>query len=557
MKQKAELPIRVWVFDDEEDFDWETQFPGILGRAWDWLIGQPSGRGCEKRTPGISVAQAFGTPQEFIDEISGVSAEDFPEIFLIDMRYKRPDGTEDPRAGLQCIEALYERADLLGIRPDPPCLVFTVYDRDLETDIAIRAGRAFPIVDKRHFSRLLSPQSWSLAGESSMANLCRNLIAALHRAIEREKLKNLPSVSTAGPAERFLTIYKKVFHEHVPRNPRFLEVLSQAEIFAATLCPEDPYRSIVVCGETGTGKTRLCEVMHQSSPIADRPFVKLSLRSLNLNLWQSELQGHRRGAYTDAREDSEGLYSAAADGVLLLEDIDKAPLALQAALLSVFEEREYRRQGETKVRSFDARLMATCCEKQELMEMIKRKRFLRDFWERISVCEVHRLPLREDEEEILAAAERFAAAMNVGLSNDARKALVKHHWPGNYRQLHSAIEAGYILAVHGGRKLITFADMKAKLSDRPLRVDPIAEAERATSQLSHQRSKDVMKAVRLRRELDDAEGNVSAAARRLKISRATAYNLVKKYDALRKQLHQEGGPELPDLAWPKRDEEED
>jgi len=209
--------------------------------------------------------------------------------------------------------------------------------------------------------------------------------------------------------------------------------------------------TVLLRGESGTGKGVLARAIQERSPRASRPFVTVSCPSLSAELLESDLFGHVKGAFTGAVADKEGKVAAAEGGTLFLDEIGDLPPPLQPKLLRFLQERAYERVGEARPRTGDVRLIAAT--NRDLAEEVKAGRFREDLYYRLNVIEMTLPPLRERRRDILPLAERLLAFFARqtgkrlgGFTAEAREALLRHSWPGNLRELRNAIERGVILA---------------------------------------------------------------------------------------------------------------
>jgi NtrC-family two-component system response regulator AlgB len=209
--------------------------------------------------------------------------------------------------------------------------------------------------------------------------------------------------------------------------------------------------TVLLRGESGTGKGVLARAIQERSPRASRPFVTVSCPSLSAELLESDLFGHVKGAFTGAVADKEGKVAAAEGGTLFLDEIGDLPPPLQPKLLRFLQERAYERVGEARPRTGDVRLIAAT--NRDLAEEVKAGRFREDLYYRLNVIEMTLPPLRERRRDILPLAERLLAFFARqtgkrlgGFTAEAREALLRHSWPGNLRELRNAVERGAILA---------------------------------------------------------------------------------------------------------------
>ena len=229
--------------------------------------------------------------------------------------------------------------------------------------------------------------------------------------------------------------------------------------------------TILLRGESGTGKGVLARAIHARSPRAAGPFVTVACPSLSAELLESELFGHVQGAFTGAVRDTIGKVAAAEGGTLLLDEIGDLPLALQPKLLRLLQERCYERVGETRTRASNVRILAAT--NRDLEAELAAGRFREDLFYRLNVIEVTLPPLRQRRGDILPLAEhllRFFARQNgkaiSGFAPPAREALLRYAWPGNIRELRNAVERGVILAAG---PLVELGDLPSQLgsTERP------------------------------------------------------------------------------------------
>ncbi len=209
--------------------------------------------------------------------------------------------------------------------------------------------------------------------------------------------------------------------------------------------------TILILGETGTGKELVARALHDQSLRADKPFVPINCGALPESLIESELFGHRRGAFTGADENRVGLLEVADGGTLFLDEIGELPKAMQAKLLRFLESGEVRRVGDNEPFTCDVRVV--CATHRQLDEMVKSEDFREDLWYRINTFEIHLPPLRDRIDDIPVLARHLAERFRTGLANgatvyspDTVEALKSHSWPGNVRELANVVEHAMILA---------------------------------------------------------------------------------------------------------------
>jgi NtrC-family two-component system response regulator AlgB len=222
--------------------------------------------------------------------------------------------------------------------------------------------------------------------------------------------------------------------------------------------------TILILGETGTGKSLLAQSIHQHSALRDRPFVTVSCPSLSRELLESDLFGHVRGAFTGAVQDTWGKVAAAEGGTLFLDEIGDLPASLQPKLLRLLQEKQYERVGETTPRTANLRVIAAT--NRDLKAEVAAGRFREDLYYRLNVIAVEVPPLRARPRDILAAAESFLQEISGQLGKrapeltpEARRLLESHAWPGNLRELRNVIERAAILSTGAALEARDFSSL--------------------------------------------------------------------------------------------------
>jgi len=235
----------------------------------------------------------------------------------------------------------------------------------------------------------------------------------------------------------------------VGREFAFDQILGKSkpmrEIFDLIRRVADSQTNILITGESGTGKELVAKALHFNSQRKSKPFVPVNCAAIPELLLESELFGHVRGAFTDAKSDKRGLFEEAHDGTLFLDEISELPMMLQAKLLRAVQEREIRRVGATRSTSINVRLIAAT--NVLLAEEVQAKRFREDLYYRLNVIEIHLPPLRERKEDIPLLAHGLlqkcltAQQKQVeGISDSALARLIDYPWPGNVRELENIVE---------------------------------------------------------------------------------------------------------------------
>jgi DNA-binding NtrC family response regulator len=284
--------------------------------------------------------------------------------------------------------------------------------------------------------------------------------------------------------------------------------------------------AVLITGETGTGKEVVARALHFSGPRRDKPFVEINCASIPAQLLESELFGHERGAFTDARERKLGLVETAVGGTLFLDEIGDMDLALQAKLLKLLEEKTVRRVGSLRDQKVDLRIVAAT--HRPLESLVQEGKFRSDLFFRLRIVELAVPPLRERGEDILLLARHFLAIhacrynkANLRLSPAVEQLLMAHRWPGNVRELRNVIEQAVLLArgeLIGTDQLNLCAMLGAAPSEAA-----------APGLLAADFRLDKAERELLLKALDTARWNVTRAAKLLGISRDTLRYRIEKY----------------------------
>ncbi len=276
--------------------------------------------------------------------------------------------------------------------------------------------------------------------------------------------------------------------------------------------------NVLISGEHGTGKEVVAQRLHAASPRASRPLVAVNLGGLSEGLFESEMFGHVKGAFTDARTDRIGRFELAEGGTLLLDEIGTLALRQQAKLLRVLETGEVERVGASRARRIDVRILSAT--NADLAGEVAAGRFREDLLFRLNTIEIRLPPLRERREDIPVLAEhflrRYAARYRkalVSFESDALEALAAHAWPGNVRELDHTLERAVLMAQGNA----------VRAADLGLRLAPGAAARLEDLPLEE------VERVLIRKALERHDGNVSHAAKALGLSRSALYRRLQHY----------------------------
>ena len=328
-----------------------------------------------------------------------------------------------------------------------------------------------------------------------------------------------------GRGVREVRLRREVTHlrREVYKEYSFHQILGKSrpmqEVFELIRRVADSPSNVLITGESGTGKELVAKAIHYNSDRRENPFVPVNCAAIPEQLLESELFGHVRGAFTDAKADRPGLFEEAQKGTIFLDEISELPLMLQAKLLRAIQEREIRRVGSTKSVSVDVRIIAAT--NLNLAEEVKAKHFREDLYYRLNVIELRLPPLRERRDDIPLLVESFlrkCAKTNrkplEGISESALALLIDYSWPGNVRELENIIERAVTLA--RGEKIMPEdlpATVQGSRGDRKV-LDDAAERTLPLQEVEWEYIKKI---------LEKTGGNKYQAAQTLGIDRKTLY----------------------------------
>jgi len=341
------------------------------------------------------------------------------------------------------------------------------------------------------------------------------VVLALRKAEERESLRR----------------ENRVLREEIRREHRFEDILAKSAVMQGvfrTIAKIANYKTtVLITGESGVGKELVARALHTRSSRAGEPFIVVNCGAIPENLLESELFGHKKGAFTDAVHDRSGLFAEADAGTLFLDEIGELPLGLQVKLLRVLEDGKIRKLGETKDVAVDVRIVAAT--HRDLLKETQKGRFREDLFYRLNVLPIVVPPLRERREDIPVLIEHFMARNNArlgtsinGLDSEARRLLYEHPWPGNVRELENTIE----------RAMVLCESDKLMPSDLPERIreaqNPV-QMQLASGELSVKKTTRIIEEILIRRALQKTKGNRTRAAEVLEISHRALLYKIKDY----------------------------
>ncbi len=351
------------------------------------------------------------------------------------------------------------------------------------------------------------------------------VILVLKKAEERERLR------TENRRLRNALGRDVGFGDFVGRSEKMQEVFRTIRKIA------DYKTTVLITGESGTGKELVARRLHNLSCRSNAAFVPVNCGAIPEQLLESELFGHRKGAFTDASADKQGLFAEADGGTLFLDEVGELPLGLQVKLLRVLQEGNVRRLGDTKIEPVDARIVAATAK--NLQDMVAQGSFRDDLFYRLNVFPIHLPPLREHMDDLPVLVEYFIERINKrlgtkieGMSSDAGRKLMKYEWPGNVRELENTIQRAIILSES---TKITIHDLPSRFKEQEQGTcDHYEDAGYSIKKASR-----VMEADLIKKALKETGGNKTQASRLLEIShRALLYKMrdyrINEYDSSEK-----------------------
>ena len=419
----------------------------------------------------FSQVELIPSPKELISRM----AEFHPDVVLLDMNFHTDINTGN--------EGLYWLSEIKKLRPDIEVVLFTAY-ADIQLAVEGMKRGAFDFVVKPWDNdKLIQILQAAYANRSKEA-----------KQADKAPASAIPMLWGKGQA---MTAIRQMVDKLVSTDA-----------------------TVLITGENGTGKDVLAGEIHRMSERAFRPMVCVDAGAITETLFESELFGHVKGAFTDAHTDHVGKFEQADGGTLFLDEIGNIPLHLQAKLLRALQNRCITRVGDSRDIPVDIRLI--CATNKNLKQMVADGKFREDLYYRINTFELHLPALRERTDEITPLAcmfvEKFAEKYrrNVkGLTAEAIGILKKHTWSGNVRELSNCIEKAVILS---DNELLTAADIMVQ---QPMESDSIEVSGTDTLEKTEEKA--------IRAAMSRFGGNLSMVAKSLEISRPTLYAKLKKY----------------------------
>ena len=341
------------------------------------------------------------------------------------------------------------------------------------------------------------------------------VVLALRKAEERELLRR----------------ENRALRDEIRKEHRFDDILAKSQkmldIFRTISKIAEYKTTVLVAGESGVGKELVARAIHHRSSRRGGPFVAVNCGAIPENLLESELFGHKKGAFTDAVQDRRGLFEEADGGSLFLDEIGELPLSLQVKLLRVLEEEKIRRVGDVRDIKIDVRIITAT--HRDLPAETKAGRFREDLFYRLNVLPILVPPLRDRREDIPLLIDHFVARNNVrlgtsirGLDTESRRLLFEYPWPGNVRELENTIERAMVLAE--GDQIVA-QDLPERLREAR---DPV-QTQLASGELSVKKTMRIVEEILIRRALQRTKGNRTRAAEVLEISHRALLYKIKDY----------------------------
>ena len=297
---------------------------------------------------------------------------------------------------------------------------------------------------------------------------------------------------------------------------------------------DSPKTTVLIRGETGTGKELVARAIHNNSDRSKNPFIEVNCSAFQETLLEAELFGHEAGAYTDAKERKKGLVELSHEGSFFLDEIGDMNLGLQSKVLKVIEEQVFRRVGGTKQISIDTRIISATS--RDLEKLVSEDKFRQDLYYRLNVAMVELPPLRDRDEDIILLAEHFVGVYNAefkrnirGLLPEVKSLMMRYSWPGNVRELKNVIERAVLF--EKGEYISTESIRIIYASVNPETDKTVTQLTSQQTEISEEgRSLDEIEKSFIQKALESAKGNQTRAAQMLGISREKIKYRMKKHN---------------------------
>ena len=428
--------------------------------------------------------QAVSSPKEAMAVVRSTA----PELILMDMNFSLTTSGDEGITLLKQVKIF---------RPEVPVILMTAWGSIQLAVKGMQAG-AFDFVTK----------PWHNAALMERIETALALSKKKKEKEEEEKEEETPK--TEGGFDRSHIIGK---------SKALIEVLETIKRISNTNA------SVLITGESGTGKELIAEAVHRNSPRAKNAFVKVNLGGISQSLFESEMFGHKKGAFTDATSDRVGRFTLADKGTIFLDEIGELDLACQVKLLRVLQEQRFEILGDSTTRTVNIRVVSAT--NADLPKMVQERTFREDLFYRINLITVHLPALRERREDIPLLVRHFADLQckqnglpAVDFTPDAMEYLQRLPYPGNIRELKNLVERTMLVS---GKEMLNAEDFKAQ---NPVTAEP------ATSVNLNGLTLDEMERQRILQALEQYDNNVSQAATALGLSRPALYRRMEKHNII-------------------------
>ena len=419
--------------------------------------------------------EAVASPGEAIE----VVRRQTPQLILMDMNFSLTTSGDDGIELLQKVKIFC---------PDTPVILITAWG---SIDLAVRGMRAgaFDFVTK----------PWN--------NM--TLMQRIETALSLSKSKDV----SVGIKQEDAAFDRTLI---VGRSKAITDVLSTIERIAKTNA------SVLITGESGTGKELIAETIHRNSRRARNSFVKVNLGGISHTLFESEMFGHKKGAFTDATSDRVGRFELADKGTIFLDELGELDLACQVKLLRVLQEQTFEVLGDSRPRKVDIRVV--CATNADLTKMVAERTFREDLYYRINLITLHLPPLRERREDIPLLVRHFASLATesnnmpkIDITDEAMEYLRRQPFPGNVRELKNLVERAILMS---GKSVLTAQDFQLANNISPASFKPIPTTAMTLDEAER---------VRIVEAMEKYDGNMTQVAASLGISRQALYRRLEKY----------------------------
>lgn len=417
------------------------------------------------------------------DQVPAILETEHIGVVLLDMNFRSQLNTGN--------EGLYWLRQIKAKRPEIVCIMITAYG-DVELAVqCLKEGASDFVLKPWHNEKLLAT-----------VHAARQLYVAHRKADKLHYEKDMLKADL-----------NRGYGTFIGESPAIQRVFKTIEKVASTDV------NVLILGENGTGKDLVARAICRESPRKDKPFVAVDMGSVSESLFESELFGHVKGAFTDAREDRPGRFEVANGGTIFLDEIGNLSLAMQSKLLQVLQNREVIRVGAHRPVALDVRLI--CATNQPLHQMVQERRFRQDLLYRINTVEIQLPPLRERKGDIPLLTDYFLKMYGKKYQKEAKKItpgcaaiLEKYPWYGNVRELQHALERAVIMS-----------DSDILLPEDILPANPPATVSDKEENVNLEESERRL----IEKALKKYAGNISYAARELGLSRAALYRRMEKF----------------------------